>query len=268
MVKLAIRDDDTNFFTKVEDLEEVYKEFNGFPISFAIVPHIMDVSTKGNCPDTKGNSVPRDIDKNQELCNWFREKYANKECDILLHGISHQYKIDGKNRFPEMIWRVNQGTLVSDLAKAKKYLEDTLKCKISVFVAPSNMIAKKCLDAVIANNMNFSGIIPISFQRKITIMNMISYFKRLFCRITTKLTYPGVLKYSDHLEINACSLRSSSYLKAMYLYCEKKNLPMAINVHYWHLRDNPKYLEMLRSFVMDYAIPRGAKPTLLSDLLK
>lgn len=30
MVKLAIRDDDTNFFTKVEDLEKVYNEFNGF----------------------------------------------------------------------------------------------------------------------------------------------------------------------------------------------------------------------------------------------
>ena len=70
MVKLAIRDDDTNFFTKVEDLEKVYNEFNGFPISFAIVPHIMDVSTKGSCPDTKGNTVPRNIDENQELCNW------------------------------------------------------------------------------------------------------------------------------------------------------------------------------------------------------
>ena len=167
-----------------------------------------------------------------------------------------------------MIWRVNQGTLVSDLGKAKKYLEENLKCKISVFVAPSNMIAKKCLDAVTANNMNFSGIIPISYQRSFTIKNILSYIKRLYCRITTKLAYPGVLEYSDHLEINACPLRSLAHLKAMYLYCEKNNLPMAINVHYWHLRDNPKYLEMLRSFVMDYAIPRGAKPTLLSDLLK
>lgn len=47
MVKLAIRDDDANFFTKVEDIEFVYKDFEGFPISFAVVPHVMDVSTKG-----------------------------------------------------------------------------------------------------------------------------------------------------------------------------------------------------------------------------
>lgn len=43
---------------------------------------------------------------------------------------------------------------------------------------------------------------------------------------------------------------------------------MVVNVHYWHLRDNPEYLEMLRSFVMDYAIPKGAQPTLLSNILK
>jgi hypothetical protein len=268
MVRLAIRDDDTNFFTKVEDLEYVYKDFNGFPISFAVVPHILDVSTKGSCPETKGNTVSRHLDMNHELCDWLREKYAHKECDILLHGISHQYKFLGNKRLPEMIWRSKEETLVLDLANAKKYLEDTLKCNISVFVAPSNMIAKSCLDAAIANNMNFSGIIPIDFQRSFTARNILSYLKRVHCRVVTKLAYPGVLQYSDHLEINACPLRSLSYLKTMYEFCEKKDLPMAINVHYWHLRDNPEYHNMLRTFVMDFAIPRGATPTLLSDLLK
>ncbi len=43
---------------------------------------------------------------------------------------------------------------------------------------------------------------------------------------------------------------------------------MVINVHYWHLRDNPSELEKLRKFIMDYAIPRGGIPTRLSDLLK
>lgn len=43
---------------------------------------------------------------------------------------------------------------------------------------------------------------------------------------------------------------------------------MAINVHYWHLRDNPVELEMLRKFVMEYALPKGAVPTRLSDLFK
>ena len=47
MIKIAIRDDDMNFFTKVEDIKVVYKNFNYFPISFAVVPYVLDVSTKG-----------------------------------------------------------------------------------------------------------------------------------------------------------------------------------------------------------------------------
>ena len=101
-----------------------------------------------------------------------------------------------------------------------------------------------------------------------TIQNIISYCKRWYYRVTIGFAYPGVLKYSDHLEINACALRSLTYLKALFDYCDKNNLPMVVNVHYWHLRDNPEYLEMLRSFVMDYAIPKGAQPTLLSNILK
>lgn len=48
MVKLAIRDDDANFFTKVEDIEFVYKDFEGFPISFAVVPHVRMFQLRGH----------------------------------------------------------------------------------------------------------------------------------------------------------------------------------------------------------------------------
>lgn len=270
MVKLAIRDDDANFFTQVKDLEFVYKDFGGFPISFAVVPHVMDVSTKGACSDTKGNTTRRDIDKNEELCQWFKEKYSRRECDILLHGITHQYKFEMNKRIPEMIYSGMDGEtqITRKIGNAKHYLENVLKCKISIFVAPSNIISKKCLNAVIANQMHFSGIIPITYQRKLTVRNILSYCKRWLFRLVTGFAYPGILKYSDHLEINACALRSFSYLEKLYDYCDKSNLPMAINVHYWHLRDNPEYLEMLRSFVMDYAIPKGAKPSRLSDILR
>ena len=72
MVKIAIRDDDANFFTKVEDLQFVYKDFGDFPISYAVIPYVLDVSTKGNCPDTKGNVYPMDVAENKELINYFK----------------------------------------------------------------------------------------------------------------------------------------------------------------------------------------------------
>lgn len=160
------------------------------------------------------------------------------------------------------------GGVKGDIKNAKEYLETIFDYKISVFVAPSNMITRKCLNAVTANGLNYSGIVPMRFQRNFTFKNLMCYAKRWRYRIISKLPYPGVLVYSDHLEINACGLRPMDYLKRMYDFCEKHNLPMTINVHYWHLRDNPEYRERLRSFVMDYAIPRGAIPARLSDVLK
>lgn len=61
MVKLIIWDDGMNFFTKVEDIERVYRDFANFPVSFAVIPCVLDVSTVGVCSDTKGNTEPKDI---------------------------------------------------------------------------------------------------------------------------------------------------------------------------------------------------------------
>ena len=43
MVKLIIRDDDCNFFTRPEDLEHVYRSISDFPVTFAVVPEVTDV---------------------------------------------------------------------------------------------------------------------------------------------------------------------------------------------------------------------------------
>lgn len=268
MVKLIIRDDDTNFFTKLDDLEYVYRDFDGFPVSFAVIPEVLDVSTKGLCSDTKGNTVPRRIGENKELCDWLRTNVKEGNIDILLHGINHSYHFINGKRYAEMSWRDGDVNLEQTIRNAKEYLESLLDYKINVFVAPSNEISKKCLNAVTANGLNFSGIVPINFQRDLSIRNLACYMKRWGYRIVSGLVYPGVLVYSDHYEINACPLRSLDYLQKMYSFCEKHNLPMAINVHYWYLRDNPTYMELLRYFIMDYAIPRGAVPTRLSDVLK
>lgn len=267
MVKLAIRDDDMNFFTKVEDIEYVYRDFNHFPISFAVIPKVMDVSTVGACPDTRGNSTPKDISANRELISWLRQQLENGSADVLLHGETHEYKFISGKRFAEMEWREKEYNLVSSIKNNRKLLEDSIGHPISCFVAPSNKIARKCIKAVAENGLNFSGIIDIKFSRAFTLRNIYNYIKRWSLRVMTNLPYPGVMKYSDHLEISACLLQSYDYLVRMFEYCKKHSLPMVVNVHYWHLRDNPKELKMLRSFVMDYAIPNGAEPSTVSSIL-
>lgn len=266
MVRLAIRDDDANFFTKVQDLEQIYGAFEKFPVSFAVIPNVIDVSTKGSCPDTRGNTVPRFIGENVELCSWFKYKLHLGECDVIMHGINHLYHCGDGRRQPEMIWRDKQKNLNEEIRKWLLEIRKLFDYRISLFVAPSNKITRKCLQAVVVNGLNFSGIVPLDFQRDFSARNIWNFIKRWLCRGIYRLPYPGVMRYSDHYEVNACALQSYDYLVKMYNFCEKRRMPMAVNVHYWSLRDNPNELELLRKFVMDYAIPRGAVPTKLSDL--
>lgn len=267
MVKLAIRDDDMNYFTKVEDIESVYRDFYNFPISFAVIPRVTDVSTVGACPDTKGNTEPRPITDNKQLIEWLRSHISDGSADVLLHGETHSYKITNGKKQAEMEWNADDPLLASKIKKNKLDLEKAIGREITCFVAPSNKIAANGIRAIEANGMNFSGIVDIKFSRDFTGRNLFNYIKRWILRIITNLPYPGVMKYSEHKELNACLLQSYDYLVKMFEYCKKHKLPMAVNVHYWHLRDNPKELETLRRFVMDYAIPNGAIPTTVSEIL-
>ncbi len=267
MVNLAIRDDDMNFFTKVEDIEFVYRDFNNFPISFAVIPKVKDVSTVGACPDTRGNDIPRLFTDNKGLTEWLKLRVLRGHADVLLHGETHEYKFVNGQRYAEMEWRANDQSLACRIKSNQHLLEQAIGSPITCFVAPSNKIAKKCIKAVADNGLNFSGIVDIRFNREFTFRNIYNYVKRWLLRSMTNMPYPGVMQYSDHREINACLFQSYEYLVKMYDYCDKHDLPMVVNVHYWHLRDNPKELESLRRFVMDYAIPKGAKPTTVSEIL-
>lgn len=268
MINLVIRDD-MNFFTKVEDLRKIYKDFGGFPVSYAVVPYVLDVSTKGSCLDTKGNTTPMDVADNLELVEWVRKELKNGTCDILLHGINHNYKFTSDGvKMAEMLWRDNETGLESLLRGEKERLSKLFDYPVICFVAPSNKITKFCLNQVAMAGLNFSGIIPIKPNVNYTIKNMYNYIKRWIVRAVYKVPYPGVLVYDNHKEVNACALQSYDYLVKMFDFCCIHNYPMVINVHYWYLRDNPSELEKLRKFVMEYAIPNGAIPTCLSDLFK
>lgn len=267
MIKLAIRDDDLNFFSKVEDVVEMYKPLGHFPISFAIVPCVKDCNPEGLCPETKGNTVPSFIGENKELVAWLREGLRKGSLDVLMHGITHEYHFTPKGeKIAEMIWR-KEPDLADIIGSFKSQLENQLDCKITVFVAPSNKISKYGLKCVVNNGMDFSGIVPITFNRDFTLINLSNYIRRWYYRIKDRLPYPNVLQYSDHKELNACTLQGYDYLVKMFKYCIKIESPMVINVHYWHLRENPEERKMLFSFI-EYALNCGAVPATLSSLLK
>ena len=264
MVKLIIRDDDCNFFTRPEDIENVYKRIPDFPVSFAVVPIVTDVI--GGCPDTKDNTIPRYIGENMEIVSYLRDRLKKSNCDILLHGITHGYKYSIENvKIPEMVWRNNQPNLSEEIAYWKKDFENLFGCSIKCFVAPSNTIGKDALKAVYSNGLNFSGIISVKFERYFSLLTLWNYIRRIYVRAIRNYAHPGLLDYGTHKELNANNHLEYDYLVNLFHYCEKYDYPLAINVHYWHMRDYPEKYDGFFKFI-DYALEHGAVPTKLSDI--
>lgn len=264
MVKLIIRDDDLNYFSRIDDLEKIYEKIDGFPISFAVIPLVKDVSTEGKCSDTRGNTTPRWFGDNIELANWLKKKLELGKADCLMHGITHEFSTFGEEKMAEFEWR-KSSDLTNVIIEQKKRLENILNYKISVFVAPRNVISRNNLKCITNAGLNYSGIVPVTFQRDLTFRNVTSYIQRMVIRAIYKFPYPGLLKYSDHLELNACVMQGYDYLVRIFQYCNKRNLPMAINVHYWHIRDNVEHYKGFYDFIY-YALDNGAIPTRMSDV--
>jgi len=265
MVKLIIRDDDCNFFTRPEDLITAYSPIPDFPVSYAVVPTVTDVY--GGCPETKENDVPMPVGENKELVAYLKDRYSQGKCDILMHGVTHGYKFkeDG-TKIPEMAWREEKLDLAARIKENKQYLEQVFGIPVTCFVAPSNRLMRKGIKAVYQNGMNYSGIIPIDFQRDVNLQTIINYVKRMWVRATMKLPYPNVMTYPTHKELNACNTIKYEYLKKMYEYCKRLDSPMAINVHYWHIREFPERYEGFFNFIK-FALQDGATPSRMKDCL-
>ena len=82
--------DDLNYFSSVKDVERVYSAISTFPVSFAVIPAVTDVSTIGLCPETRGNKTPMYVGDNKELVEWMKKMRNEKGYDICMHGINHR----------------------------------------------------------------------------------------------------------------------------------------------------------------------------------
>lgn len=92
-MKFAIRDDDTSFFTKPDDLRRAYSFIENEIVSLSIVPFTVTKHKDKVYP--YGPSLIEGkyaIGKYEELVSYLRQEVQNRKYDILLHGSTHQYK--------------------------------------------------------------------------------------------------------------------------------------------------------------------------------
>ena len=106
-MKVAIRDDDTSYFTKPKDLQRAYDFLNEDDcVSLSVVPYTVPVHRDDVFPYGKEIGMGYyDIAENTELLEYLKKKYKQGKVDILLHGYSHEYQLSENKWLAEMKWK-------------------------------------------------------------------------------------------------------------------------------------------------------------------
>ncbi len=245
----AIRDDDTSFFTKPEDLEKAYDFLQEGCVSLSVIPFGVRVHKETSPYSQEFENIPATEEKcisdNKELVEYLKKGIKSGRYSIMLHGFSHRYKQVGGKWLPEMLWK-DADRLSEEVRLGKEVLQKTFGVEPTVFVAPSNRIDAKGVAAIEKYDMNFSGTIWKEIDRKIDLYYIKNYFHRTYFHFRYKMPYSGIYCFKSHKELYAHAITTLEKMKKIYSVCKKKNLPFIVYTHYWDLNQNPEKKEVLK----------------------
>ena len=150
-MKVALRDDDTSYFTPPARLHDVYRDvWDRIPVCLATVPFAIGYRQAG-IPEEhwhSGRSFP--LEANTALVDELKRLRAAGRVTIALHGYTHQ-DYPGGYEFqaaPDPERRVREGLA---------YLQQQLGTTIRIFVPPHNALSRRGLAAVSAAGLNILG---------------------------------------------------------------------------------------------------------------
>ena len=239
-MKVAIRDDDTSYFTPPEALERVYGDvWNRVPICFAVVPFAVGYEQPGIPREYWSSSEEMPLERNPALVTLLRELIAAGKATIALHGCTHQ-DFPGGYEFqaaPDLRERV---------ARGRAYLESLLGCRISLFVPPHNALSKRGIAAVADAGLNVLGSF-LSFRPSMRPWDRRTganwWAVRRFRRATGRtrrdsLVYPFALRYDRHAEFGCHSLvpgTTAETLRGGFDEAARCGGDFCLATHYWEI---------------------------------
>jgi predicted deacetylase len=239
-MKVAIRDDDTSYFTTPDSLERVYGDvWDLAPVCLAVVPFAIGYEQPGIPREHwhTGESMP--LERNAALVMFLRDLIRMGRVTIALHGYTHQ-NFPGGFEFqaaPDLAGRIQRG---------RAYLESLLGCRVSLFVPPHNALSKRGLVAVAGAGLNVLGSF-LSFRPTMrpwewqTVKNWwaIQQYRRATGRSRRDvLVYPRPLKYSRHAEFGCHSLVPGTTADALLRQFDEARAfdgDFCLATHYWEV---------------------------------
>jgi hypothetical protein len=251
-VKVALRDDDTCYFTAPEALERVYHDvWDRLPVCLATVPFAIGYERAGIPREQWHSGRAFALDENRALSAFLREQVARRRATIALHGYTHQDYPDGFEfqAAPDPERRVQEGL---------HYLRATLQAPIGVFVPPHNALSKRGLAAVSRAGLNLLGSF-LSFRPSMrpwdrhtlgNLWRVRAYRAATGRRRSDSFVYPFVLRYRRHSEFGCHSLVPGTTLEGLVAGFEEARRAggdFCLATHYWEVDAALK--DVLRRFL-------------------
>ena len=260
-MRCAIRDDDTNFFTHPEQLEQIYGRYwDRIPVSLAIVP--VHASTPSRAiPEQHWSGVGQfPIGDNLPLIGFLRDKVHSGEVSVMLHGYSHQSYPDG-HEFevaPQLEER---------LARGRGYLEGLFREPVRTFVPPHNALSRRGLRAVENARLNVLGSFhsfrpdkkPWGFHTLRNYLLVARHRRRTGRSRRDRLIYPWPLRYKGHAEFGCQPLVPRTTLEDLLSAFEEARQwggDFCLATHYWEIDD--RLAGMLQALI-EHADKAGAR---------
>lgn len=264
-MRIALRDDDTCYFTQPEELEQAFSDLGDFPVTLSVVPFATwkhgDTFPYGIHEEIT-NYMP--LEANTALVAYLKGQIMAGKYEIALHGIHHAYR-----RNPSGIWEsetvwCEKGALKEGLAHAKAYLEQLLNTKVSVFAAPSNAVTDACAKALDYADLHANCNYCRKFERSFSLRYLINYLKCNGFRLLTGRRYSGVLQEQGHREMAIFEFLDTEHMIRQLEVCQRFHMDLVIYTHYWNLNADPAKKKALAEF-LQYAQEHGATPAHLSQ---
>lgn len=254
-MRVALRDDDTCYFTSPAELEHVYDDvWQRIPVCLATVPCTVGYPRAG-IPESEWHSGRRfPLERNPELVAWLRRAIAQRRVTIALHGYTHE-DYPGGSEFqaaPDLEQRVSDG---------RAYLERLLETRIRVFVPPHNALSKRGLAAVSTAGLDLLGSF-LSFRpvnrpwdsRTLSNWWRVQRYRRATHRDrAASFVYPHTLRYRRHREFGCHGLVPATTLEQLIAgFDEARRMggDFCLATHYWEV--DAKLKRIMMQF-LDYA---------------
>jgi hypothetical protein len=258
---IAIRDDDTSYFTHPCEIEAVYAPLGGsVRVSLAVTPFAVECHFRGDPVRFRQNHSPAPLNANAELVAYLRHGIQSGRWSILCHGYTHAYLRDAAGALiPECVWK-SDARLGREAIPGKRHLEETLGCEVRAYVPPGNNIRLSAIRAIGRNFPHVLATVPARRWREFLLHPSGAGIlaRRIAHELIANGPNPRAERFGETWLLPSLSLTASGRWEDLvhrFTVCRRIGADLILAVHYWELQGAVR--DLFYRF-LDFTMARGA----------